>query len=260
MPTHQLTPVETSSPQGGDAGPTRRRASRVAVYSWLIGRNILGWLLIISSISAGLLSPVPIGFFLFLLGFGLIWFPGKRGITARVLSGRPVPEESLVFRLGMAALAIVVPTLLIAYLVKTFRLHYQPSAQIFVLLVLIYVAATGLTLFFGLPMIHLVNRALAMVPSARCRVRPLLRGYGIELLPPRRRNRRRSRMDHTMTQAPDQEIFSIDQRQAVRRNLVDRPEVGTSGGGNSGHARDLLLDSQAGLLAVEPGEGSGRTY
>jgi uncharacterized membrane protein YbhN (UPF0104 family) len=216
MLTNQLTPPQTSSPCSGEKLPALRRPSRVAVYSWVIGRNILGWLLIISSWAAGLISPIPIGFFLFLLGFGLIWFPGKRRITARVLSGRPVPEESLVFRLGMAVLAIVVPTLLIVYLVRTFRLHYQISAQVCVLLALIYVAATGLTLFFGLPMIHLVNRALTMVPKTRRKVRPLLRGYGIELLPPRRRTRRRSRMDQTMTQAPDLEIFSIDQRQAVR--------------------------------------------
>jgi uncharacterized membrane protein YbhN (UPF0104 family) len=216
MPTDQVTTPQAIPPTGGDAAPVLRRASRVAVYSWLIGRNVLGWLLIFSSWAAGMLSPVPIGFFLFLLGFGLIWFPGKRRITARVLSGRPIPEQSWPFRLLMAATAIILPTLLVAYLVRNFPKHYRLTFETCGLLALIYIAATGLTLFFGLPMIHLVNRALALVPRARRKVRPLLRGYGIELLPPRRRTRRRSRMDHTMTQAPDLEIFSIDQRQAVR--------------------------------------------
>jgi len=216
MAPNQLLESEKTIAASGGALPARRRPSRVVVYSWVIGRNVLGWLLIICSWAAGLLSPVPFGFFLFLVGFGLIWFPGKRRITARVLSGRRVPEESMVFRVGMAVLAIAIPTLLIAYLVRNFPRHYQLTIETCGLLALIYIAATGLTLFFGLPMIHLHNRALAMVPKARRRVRPLLRGYGIELLPPRRRTRRHSRMDQTMTRAPDKEIFSIDQRKAVR--------------------------------------------
>lgn len=216
MATDQLDHPDTTSTGIGVTPPMRRKASLLAVYCWLIGRNIFGWLLIFSSWALGLLSPVPIGFFFFLIGFGLIWFPGKRGITARVLSGRPVPEDSWVFRGGMAVLSIAVPTLLIVWIVKNFHLQFHISIGTCGLLVLIYIAATGLTLFFGLPMILLFNRALSTVPRARRLARPWLRRYGIELLPPRRRRRQNSRMDRTMTRAPDEEIFSFDQGQAVR--------------------------------------------
>lgn len=159
MATDQLDHPQTIPASEAETLPARQRAPLVAVYCWIIGRNILGWILIISSWAAGLLSPVPIGFFLFLIGFGLIWFPGKRRITARVLSGKPVPEESRVFRAGMAVLAVVLPTLLIAYVIKTFHLNYHISPATCGLLVLIYLAATGLTLLFGSPMILLFNRA-----------------------------------------------------------------------------------------------------
>ena len=215
MPPNQVIESEGDVAAGGNAQPVLKRPSRLAAYAWVVGRNILGWVLIFSSWALGLLSPVPIGFVLFLVGFGLIWFPGKRRITARVLSGKPVPEDSRVFRVGMAVTAVVLPTLLIVYLVKNFHLHYHASRGTCGMLALIYIAATGVTLFFGLPMILLFNRALAMVPPTRRKARPWLRRYGIELLPPRRL-RRQSRTDPTMTRAADEEIFSIDQGQVVR--------------------------------------------
>jgi uncharacterized membrane protein YbhN (UPF0104 family) len=187
------------------------RPSRFASTCWFLGKNLLGWVLILGSWVTGLLSPIPIGFFLFLVGFGLIWFPGKRRWTARILSGRPVPHDSRVFRFGLAVTAVVLPTLLIVYLVKAFHLHYRLTPWIVVLLALVYVAATGLTLFFGLPMILLFNRALALVPPARRKARPWLRRRGIELLPPRRR-RRRSEPGEAMTDSTDQNIIEIDQR------------------------------------------------
>jgi hypothetical protein len=187
------------------------RPSRLVSTCWFLGKNLLGWVLILSSWVTGLLSPIPIGFFLFLLGFGLIWFPGKRRLTAQILSGRPVPHDSRVFRFGLAALAVVLPTLLIVYLVKAFHVHYQLTDWVIALLALVYVAATGLTLFFGLPMILLFNRALALVPPGRRKARPWLRRHGIELLPPRRR-RRRTEPGEAMTDSSDENIIEIDQR------------------------------------------------
>jgi uncharacterized membrane protein YbhN (UPF0104 family) len=215
MMTNELAQSEGATTGRGIAPPVLQRPSRLAMYSWVVGRNILGWLLILGSWAIGLLSPIPIGFFFFLIGFGLIWFPGKRRLTARVLSGKPVPESSRVFRAGLATAAVALPTLLIVYLVRNFHLHYALTVESCGILALVYIAATGLTLFFGLPMILLFNRALAMVPPARRKAKPRLRRYGIELLPPRRM-RRRSSTDATMTRHRDEEIFSIDQGQAVR--------------------------------------------
>jgi hypothetical protein len=195
-----------------------RRPSRLAAYALFIGRNLLGWIFILCSWALGLLSPIPIGFLFFLIGFGLIWFPGKRRITARVLSGRPIPRSSGVFRFGMAVAAIILPTLLIVYLVNLFHLHYQLTAGAAFALVLIYVAATAVTLIFGLPMIELANRLLALTARTRRKSRPWLRRHGIELLPPRRRRRPATR-GGPLSNESDQEIISVDlnnQKRAIR--------------------------------------------
>ena len=56
-------------------------------YAWFIVRNIVGWMLILAAPPLGLLLPGPGGLPVFLIGFALVTFPGKRRLTARVLRG-----------------------------------------------------------------------------------------------------------------------------------------------------------------------------
>src|SRR6476469_9682554 len=90
---------------------TQRAPSRgqrfLASYYWLVLKNVLGWTLILLSFVAGPLVPGPGGIPLFLIGFALISFPGKRRLTARVLRGRPVRFASRPFLLISLGAALV---------------------------------------------------------------------------------------------------------------------------------------------------------
>src|SRR3989442_4519453 len=80
------------SPQPVQAPPPRPRL--IYYYSWLILKNVIGWALILASGPVGLTLPGPGGLPLFLIGFAMITFPGKRALTSRVMRGRPWPTNS----------------------------------------------------------------------------------------------------------------------------------------------------------------------
>src|SRR6476660_8147226 len=73
-----------------ESSPLSRRQRFLKSWFWFILKNILGWVLILAAFAAGPLVPGPGGIPLFLIGFALITFPGKRRLTARVLRGRPL--------------------------------------------------------------------------------------------------------------------------------------------------------------------------
>ncbi len=198
----------------------------VATYSWIIAKNVIGWLLILASWALGIISPVPIGFLLFLVGFGLIWFPGKRSITARFLRGSPVPADSRAYKATLATMTLVVPTILVIWLSKVFHKspHIPRSLNDYMGLIFgsLYFIAGLVTLFFGTPIRVTFNRLLELLPRARRQSRPWLRKRGIDLLPPRRRSRR-SGPGGKVTRAPDPEIIEIAPRYQTRaRNLWSR--------------------------------------
>jgi hypothetical protein len=66
-------------------------------YFWFIFKNVIGWMLIILAIPVGLTVPGPGGIPIFLIGFALVTFPGKRKLTSRVMRGRGLPIEMQVF-------------------------------------------------------------------------------------------------------------------------------------------------------------------
>ena len=68
-------------------GHPYRRPSVFANWFWFILKNVIGWILILTAMVMGPLVPGPGGLPVFFIGFGLITFPGKRRITARILSG-----------------------------------------------------------------------------------------------------------------------------------------------------------------------------
>src|SRR5688500_232144 len=73
------------------------RPSALAAWFWFILKNVLGWLMILSTPFLGPI-PGPGGIVLFIVGFGLVSFPGKRRVTARMLRGRPIPQDSQLFQ------------------------------------------------------------------------------------------------------------------------------------------------------------------
>ncbi len=154
-----------------ESSATALRSRFYAGYTWLILRNVLGWGLILISFVAGPLVPGPGGIPLFLVGFALISFPGKRRFTARVLRGRPLRFRTKLFSRIVWAVALAAS---IAALTSTRPWTSWPLAQpsqtvavvgTYLLGTLIAWLAVQLTL-------RLTNVLLRVVPRARRRVRP----------------------------------------------------------------------------------------
>src|SRR3954462_2131444 len=109
----------------GDARDARAARARetgtipkwgIKQWIWFFIQNIIGWLLILLAWPVGLALPGPGGLPMFLIGFALITFPGKRHLTARVLRGIPVRRTSRAFRNTIAIIAIVIPAMVLFYL------------------------------------------------------------------------------------------------------------------------------------------------
>src|SRR5213593_758993 len=109
----------------GDARDARSARARemgaipkwgIKEWIWFLVKNIIGWLLIILAWPIGIAIPGPGGLPLFLIGFALITFPGKRHLTARVMRGIPVRRKSFAFQTTIAIIAIVLPAVVLIYL------------------------------------------------------------------------------------------------------------------------------------------------
>lgn len=192
-----------------------RRPSLLANYIWLAARNLVGWILILSSWALGIISPIPIGFVLFLIGFSLIWFPGKRRMTARLLRGSPVAQQSRTYVVSVTAATLIIPTIVVIWLSKVFHIPYHLTAYTGLIFGSVYFVAGVVTIVFTGPIRRTVNSLLRLMPKARRRARPWLRKRGIDLLPPRRRSRR-TRPGGPVTRAPDKEIIEIAPRYGNR--------------------------------------------
>ena len=187
-------------------------------WMWFIGKNLLGWLLILGSMVLGPFVPGPGGIPLFLIGFGLITFPGKRRITARVLSGRPVDPETPTFRRGVAAFALVAPAVALTYLLVEDFVPRAASTRQAVAYVGGYLVSAVVFWWVVLHSHRLLNVFLGWIPRMRRRMRPWLRRHGIDLLPPRRRRRPvAAAAGGTTTRDPDPEILEI--RDSFRRRM-----------------------------------------
>jgi hypothetical protein len=175
---------------GHFAGPVRSRWTRFfATRTWLVLRNVIGWLLILASFVAGPLVPGPGGIPLFLLGFALVSFPGKRRLTARVLRGRPVrvPGRPLAFASIAASIGLPAILLLLAHDRSSWLAGRYPEGP--VAAGALYVVVGTFTWLAVRQAPRVLNGLLRMVSRTRRRVRPWLRHHGIHLLPPRWRRR-----------------------------------------------------------------------
>jgi hypothetical protein len=167
--------------------PVSRRQRFLAGYTWLVLKNVLGWLLILSSFVAGPLVPGPGGIPLFLVGFALISFPGKRRLTARVLRGRPFAFPQRPFALISLLVALGLPALVLA--VTRWRSD-RPVQQNRAGPPALYTLGVALAWLVVRRLPWALNVLLRLVARGRRRMRPWLRRHRIRLLPPRWRRRR----------------------------------------------------------------------
>lgn len=173
--------------------PLTRRQWFLTTRLWLVLKNVIGWILILLAFVAGPLVPGPGGIPLFLIGFALVSFPGKRRLTARVLRGRAVTFPPVRFALictlvamtGCALILIVArdrPKWLADYRASAFE--RRPFA------IALYLIVTGIIWVIARLTPHVANFMLRLVSRGRRKFRPWLRHHGICLLPPRWRERR----------------------------------------------------------------------
>jgi len=195
-------PKQKHSPQPAAVKP----AWGLADYVWFIVKNIFGWIFVLGAGPIGVVFPGPGGLPLFIIGFALITFPGKRRLTARVMRGIPVNRENRTYHLGVAAVALLAPT---AVVLTILHGQWWSSADhhtlTTVLLVLTYLAFVVGIWAFGLLGVDTINLGLSLMPKVRRKVRPWMRRKGLDLLPPRRR----LRLTHPEIPQDDEEILEI---------------------------------------------------
>jgi hypothetical protein len=192
-----------------------RRPSVLSSWLWFIGKNVIGWVLILSSFIVGPALPGPGGIPLFLIGFGLVTFPGKRALTARVLRGRPANRHGRAYRRGAGLFGLIFPGLVLAALIWQRKVPHTGTIDDNLFYGGVYVGSALIAWLVALHADGLLNWFLRLVPKGRRKVRPWMRHHGIDLLPPRRR----MRFLHPggpSTREPDQEILEIKEKMRLR--------------------------------------------
>jgi hypothetical protein len=181
-------PTETSSqPPVVDSAPPTSRSRLIFYYVWLVLKNLIGWALILASGPIGLALPGPGGLPMFIIGFAMITFPGKRALTGRVLRGRPWRMNSRAVIAVEAFASFVLPALVVWVLSIRFKDEMRQRGPAVVWTV--YGLSVVLSFFVVRLGMRVVNFAVTFVPMIRRKVRPWMRHHGIDLLPPRRRKR-----------------------------------------------------------------------
>ena len=193
-----------------------------AGYFWFILKNVIGWILMLSALPVGVALPGPGGLPLFLIGFALVTFPGKRRLTARVMRGRRIRLEDALFTFVTAVTSLAITGIIIWVLVARYgwtieQYSIKPGSVVGVC-----VLAAAVTWLVTRLSLRVVNLIVLNMPRARRFVRPWLRQKGIHLLPPRRR---RKKLEEAATAAglspqavlaagaaEDEEILEIHER------------------------------------------------
>jgi hypothetical protein len=176
-------PTEDPQPDPGS------RRELITSYVWLIGRNLLGWILILASFIAGPLVPGPGGIPMFLVGFAMISFPGKRHLTARILRGRVFHFWSLRMLLITIVWAVALPGAVLWIFGNRWDRLVSVYDQGPLAIVSVYVAGVVISWVIALAALRFANMMVRWHPRVRRRVRPWLRRHHIRLLPPRWRRR-----------------------------------------------------------------------
>jgi glycosyltransferase 2 family protein len=156
-------------------------------YFGFILRNVIGWVFILASLPVGLSIPIPGGLpVMFLIGFTLITFPGKRRLLSRVMRGTQMSVQPWPFAIVVIVISVTVTIAALWVLAARYEklllhLHLQ---WFHVLGVCLFAAGVSwCVLRAGLAVLNLTLRR---IPQLRSFLRPWLRRRGINLLPPRR--------------------------------------------------------------------------
>src|SRR5258706_387190 len=181
-------PPPTDPARGRAAARPGARSRFLAGYFWFVLKNVIGWILILLSLALGPM-PGPGGIVVFLLGFGMIWFPGKRQLVARIFRGIRFDLRNWAIQIAAIALAAVAPLAVMGGFVwrDKGRWHGIPLGAL--LWLGGYAALSALAWLLVQGLLGLGNWAVGIMPRIRRTVRPWLRRRGIDLLPPRRRER-----------------------------------------------------------------------
>jgi hypothetical protein len=163
-----------------------------ASYFWLILKNVVGWMLILLAFPVGIALPGPGGLPMFLIGFAMVAFPGKRKLTSHFLRGRPLRIEASIFTslttlvsLGVIAILLWIVGEQYQKLIAYFNLDPRESTPGFVLAVAgVCVIAAVVTFVMMRLGLLFVNKLIRIIPKIRRLIRPYLRKWGIVLLPP----------------------------------------------------------------------------
>ena len=183
----------------------------ISDYFWLIFKNVIGWIFILGSLPVGLTVPGPGGIPLFLLGFALVTFPGKRKLTTRVMRGRSIQVEPVYFTFVITLISILIT----AIALRIVRQKYEAALEVLHLqispveLLIVAGIAAAVTFLVMRAVLALLNFLLRKLPQFRRKIRPWLRRKGINLLPPRRRMIAKT---HLTEDRPPDEIILFDEK------------------------------------------------
>ena len=158
-------------------------------YIAVIVKNVLGWLLILCAIVFGVLFPGPLGTPMFLIGFAMITLPGKRRLTSGALRGKQINLFSHKARVWRLAISLLLPPAFILFLELQKLPTLHPSRMSFQRLCTVYALAIAGSWLLMLLFLLGLNAVLKILPHIRRKVRPWLRDHGVNLLPPRRKQR-----------------------------------------------------------------------
>jgi hypothetical protein len=191
----------------------------VTGYFWFILKNVIGWLCILFSPILGVLVPGPGGIPIFLIGFALVTFPGKRRLTTRFMRGGQLPIESALFTGIITFFSVAVTGTLMILAWQHFEwLEEQVPLQEWGLgdvaqVVAISLLALPVTMLVSWVALKVLNTVLGWVPRLRRMIRPAMRKWGVRLLPTRRRR------VGGRTELVHDEILGLEegQRQRLRR-------------------------------------------
>lgn len=189
---------------------------------WFIFKNVIGWVLILASPVLGVTVPGPGGIPVFLIGFALVTFPGKRRLTSRMMSGRglrPGPGPfTFVCALFSVLLTIALALVALHYWKKETFDQYRETFDQYLPVAFAGIVAFGILSF---PVTWLVFKAavaianwiIRRIPWIRRKIRPWLRAKGINLLPARRK--RVADEDGQSTVVENEEILEFHKEYAT---------------------------------------------
>ncbi len=191
----------------------RRVAWSFFDYFWFVLKNVLGWIFILGSPGIGIVLPGPGGLPMFLIGFALVTFPGKRKITSHVMRGRPMQIDPQVFTLVATVASIAVTALIIWLMVGYYEDILKKMHVSFLGVFGICALAAAITWLIMRLVVSTVNWVLRRMPRVRKFIRPWLRKYGINLLPPRRQ---RNKLSGKYVESDANEILTFSDNYRIR--------------------------------------------